>query len=78
MCVCVRERERERGSVCVLLLDWEGNRTVPSRDLAVLLLVVEMALYLTSYSDYLIGFYEPLSPPYKCDTGLKNVFVITG
>jgi len=39
-----------------------------------------MALYLTSYSDYLTGFYEPLSPPYKykCDAGLKNVFVITG
>ena len=41
-------------------------------------LVIWTAVFLTSYSDYLTGFYEPLSPPYKCDAGLKNVFVITG
>ena len=30
-------------------------------------------MYLTSYySDYLTGFHEPVSPPYKSHTGLKK------
>ena len=31
-----------------------------------------MAVYLTGYSNYLTGFHEPLSPPYRCHTGLKK------
>ena len=30
-------------------------------------------IYLTGYSDYLTGFHEPLSPPDKCHSSLKNV-----
>ena len=37
------------------------------------LVVAWMVMYLTSYSDYLTGFNEPLLPPYKCHAGLKNV-----
>ena len=33
-----------------------------------------MAVYLTGYSDSLTGFCEPLSPPYRCQTGMKNVW----
>ena len=58
MCVCVRE--------CVL--DREGSWVVASTALA----VAWMAMYLTSYSDYLTDFCEQLSPPYKCGTGLEN------
>ena len=37
------------------------------------LVVVQTAMYLTGISDCLTGFHEPLSPPYKCHTSLKNV-----
>ena len=40
---------------------------------SVFLLVVWMAMYLTSHSDYLTGFHEPFSAPYRCHTSLKNV-----
>ena len=30
--------------------------------------------YPTGYSDYLTGCCEPLSPPYRCHTSLKNVY----
>ena len=35
--------------------------------------VVYMAVHLTSYSDCLTGFQEPLLPPYRHHIGLKNV-----
>ena len=30
-------------------------------------------MYLNGYSDYLTSFREPLLPPYRCHTDLKNV-----
>ena len=39
------------------------------------LVVVLMAMYLTSYNDSLTGFHEPLSPPYRCCTSLKKSVV---
>ena len=57
MCVCV---------ACVCVLDLKGSWVVASRALAVYLI-------LTSYSDCLAGFHEPLLPLYRCYTGLKNV-----
>lgn len=35
--------------------------------------VFETAVYLTGYRDYLTGFREPLSPPYRCGSGLKRL-----
>ena len=32
-----------------------------------------MAIYLTGYSDCLTSFRQPLSLPWRCHTGLKNV-----
>ena len=40
------------------------------------LVVVWMAVCLTSYSDYLTGFREPLSTSYICHIGLKTVYHI--
>ena len=34
--------------------------------------VVRMAVHRTGDSDCPIGFYEPFSPPYRCDTSLKK------
>ena len=42
------------------------------------IVVVWMAVCLSSYSDHLSGFHEPLSTPYICHTGLKKVYRITG
>ena len=36
------------------------------------LVAVWTAVYLTGYSDCLTGFHDPLSPPYRCHTGLKT------
>ena len=36
------------------------------------LVVVQMAVYLTGYSDCLTGFHEPLFPPNRCLTGLTE------
>ena len=59
-----------RVCVCVCVLDGEGSRVVAGAALV----VVWTAVYLTSYSVCLTGFQEPLSPPYTCHTGLKNVW----
>ena len=61
VCVCVY--------VCVLGGEW--NRVFASTALV----VVWMAMYLTSYSDYLTGFHEPLCLPYGCHTDLKKCLV---
>ena len=37
------------------------------------LVVARVAVHLTSYNDFLTGFCEPLSPPYRRHTGLKTV-----
>ena len=59
VCVCVR------ACVCVCVLDGEGSRMVVSRTLAVAWTTVAWTtVYLTGYSDYLTGLWEPLSPPY--------------
>ena len=60
------QRECVRVYVCVL--DRKGNRVFASRTL----LVVRTAVYLTGYSDWLTGFWEPLLLPYSCHTCLKN------
>ena len=36
------------------------------------LVVVQMTVYLTGYSNCLTGFREPLSLPYRCYTALKK------
>ena len=51
------------------VLDGEGSMVVASTALV----VVRTAVYLIGYSDCLTGFREPLSPPYRCHTGLNNV-----
>ena len=62
MCVCVPDREESRVF---------ANRGVDSGSNV----IVWMMVYLTGYSDYLTGFCEPLSPPYRGHTYkyLKNV-----
>ena len=63
-CVCV--------CVCVSILDMEGSRVFASK--ALLAVKVQMAMYLTDYSDCLTSFHEPLSPPHRsCHTSLKIV-----
>ena len=59
MCVCVC-------AVCVL--DREGNMVLVSRTLV----AVQTAVNLMLYSNCLTGSCEPLSPPYRCHTGLKK------
>ena len=70
--------------VCVCFR-WEGSYVFASTAVSIRLhlqwLLVQLCLsgytysdYLTGYSDYLTGFHEPLSPPDKCHTSLKNVF----
>ena len=58
MCVCVCVCSRR---------DW--SRVFAGRALA----VVQMAVYLTGYCDYLTSFREPLLPRCGCESGLKNV-----
>ena len=64
VCVCVWHV-----CVCVCVLGREGSWVFASTALV----VVWTAMYLTSYSDYLTGFHEPPSPPYRCHTSFKNV-----
>ena len=45
--------------MCVCVLGGEGSWMFASTALV----VVWMAMYLTSYCDYLTGFHEPLLPP---------------
>ena len=61
------ERQRERDCVCVCST-WGRELGVRTS-----IAVVWTAAYLTSYSDYLTGFREPLSPPHRYHTGLKTV-----
>ena len=63
LCVC---------AVCVL--DREGNMMLASRALV----VVQTAVDQTLYSNCPTGCCEPLSPPYKCHTGLKKPSATTG
>ena len=53
--------------MCVL--EGEGNRVFAGRALV----VVSIDGSISGYSDCLTGFCEPLSPPCRCHTGLKNV-----
>ena len=65
--------------VCVLLGGGGGGGSSWGREQSSYLavVVVETAVYLTGYSDCLTGFYEPLSPPYRCHAGLKMSSTIT-
>ena len=54
VCVCVNV------CVCVCVFGVKGSCVFAST----VLVAVWMAVYLTSYSDYLTGFREPLLPPY--------------
>ena len=71
----VRVGEHQPTFLCVCMhafmhvLQGKGSRVVASRALA----VVQTALHLTSYSDCLTSFHEPLSPSYRHHSGLKNV-----
>ena len=68
-CACVRAScARARARVYVCVLGGEGSRVFASTALV----VVWTTVYLTGYSDYLISFREPLSPPYRCYIGLTN------
>ena len=67
VCVCVCVRVCVRACMCVL--DRDGSWVFASKALE----VVWTAVYLTSYSDYLTSYCEPLSPSYSCHTSLKNV-----
>ena len=64
-----RVREGVCVCVCVCVVDREVSRVFASRALV----TVQTAVYLTGYSDCLTDFSEPLSPPNKHHTGLKNV-----
>ena len=55
--------------VCVCVLHKKGNWMFASTPHV----VIEMAVHLTGASDCQTGFHEPLSPPYRRHTGLKNV-----
>ena len=70
--VCMREKEgdKKRESVCVCVLDGEGNMVFASQIVVLLL----MAVHPTSYTDCLTSLScEPLLPLYRCHTSLKNV-----
>ena len=58
-----------RECVCVSVLGREGSWVFASTALV----VVWTTMYLNSFSDWLTGFCEPLSPPYRYHTNLKNV-----
>ena len=57
--------------VCVCVLDGEGTWVYNSVSTA--LVVVNIALCLIGYSDYVTSFCDPFLPPYRCHVGLKNV-----
>ena len=62
VCVCMCMHMRACVRVwCLCNLDGEGGRVYASTATDV---VVWTAMYLTGYSDILIGLCEPLSPPY--------------
>ena len=67
VCVCVCAHAFVCVCVCVLGrgLSWVFASTV--------LVVLWITVCLTSYSDYLTSFCEPLLPPYRCHTSLKNI-----
>ena len=54
--------------MCVL--DGEGSKLFASRVLAVL----QTAMYLIGYRDYRTCFREPFPLPYRCHSGLINVY----
>ena len=58
--------------VCVCVSGRERSWVFASTALVV---VVWTTMYLNGYSDWLTGFCEPLSPPYRYHTSLKNVKV---
>ena len=58
---------QERACVCVFLAGKGAGH------LLIQVVVAWTAMYLTSYSDYLTGFCEPSSQPYRCHTSLENV-----
>ena len=51
------------------MVGWEGSWVFAATALA----AVRPAMYLTGYSNYLTGFHESLSPPYKGHIALKKV-----
>ena len=61
--------------VCVCVLGREGSWVFAGT--ALVLVVVWMAMCLTSYTDYLTGFHEPFLPPYRCHTSFKMSSVFT-
>ena len=76
LCVCMLDREG-RVNKLVFYAQGKGEHWVFSSTAIVLyniyIVVVWTAVCVTSYSDYLTGFREPLSRTYRCHTGLKNV-----
>ena len=64
VCVCV--------CACACALDWVGSRVFASTAL-----VVQMAVYLTSYDDYQTSFHASLSLPNTNTHGLNNIWQIT-
>ena len=75
MCVCLCGSVCMCGSLCVCAC---ACACVPDRQrnwvfTSTALVVASTTMRLTSYSDYLTGFREPLSAPYRSQTGLKNV-----
>ena len=67
-----RERARERGvcvCVCVYFQGGKGSKVFASR----VLVVGQLVMYLTGYSDYLTCFRELFLTIYQCYTGFKNV-----
>ena len=71
MCVCAGVHAPRCVCVCACVCVLGGDR---SRLFASRVQVVEMtAVYLTGCSDCVTGYREPLSTPFRCHTGLKNV-----
>ena len=66
MCVHVSQGRENFGRFLILVLLYIELYNIH-------IVVVWMAVCLTSYSDYLTGFREPLSASYICHTGLKTV-----
>ena len=73
VCVCVRACVRVRVCACKYACFLARKRSMVFASIALVVLVLEVwtAVYLTSYSDYLTSFLEPLLPPYSCRTSLK-------
>ena len=71
MCMCLCGSVCMCGSVCVCACASDRHRNWVFTSTA--LVVASRTMRLTGYSDYLTGFREPLSAPYRSHTGLKNV-----